>query len=139
MRIKDKRRYSVTIQTIIIVGFCIIMYELFLITTSAYKDYKLTKYFKESKKENNILKDKNLNSKKDLLYFSSPQFRDKYAKQNLGKLKTGEKIIVFSEVKANIFYDNYEEKKYERDITALPKTDQWYIYFFGDESLYNFY
>ena len=69
------------------------------------------------------------------MYFSSKQFKDKYAKQNLGKVNPGEKKIIFADVEENIFFQNPEEKKVKRDITTLPNIEQWYLYYFGDQQV----
>jgi cell division protein FtsB len=126
---------SLSVQVIIIFGFGAIVYMLFLITTSVYKDYKIEQSLLKIKNENVNLFDENETKKEDLFYFSSAQFKDKFAKQNLGKVNPGEKIIVFAEVEENIFFENPDEEKKKGDITAYPNIEQWYEYFFGDNYL----
>lgn len=105
---------------------------LFLITTSIYKDYKNEQQILAIKMENEDLHQENIQKKDDLLYFRSEQFKDKYAKQNLGKINPGEKVIVFAEEKENIFFQDASNKKFERDPATLPQLEQWYQYFLGD-------
>jgi len=125
---------SFSVQTIIIFGFCIVVYMLFLITKEIYKDHVFVERpFLRIKNENELIRAENERKKKDLLYVSSPQYKDKYAKQNFNKVQPGEKVIVFAEVVENIFLRKDEGIDKRRKIIHLPNQEQWYEYFFGDQ------
>jgi hypothetical protein len=84
--------------------------------------------------------DKGLES---LAYYRSAQYRDKYAKENLGRLNAGEKVLILTSRPEPISYEapdsisEAEERKaaYEQYLQKMPVIEHWKLYFFEPEEL----
>jgi hypothetical protein len=79
----------------------------------------------------------------DLAYYRSHQYRDKYAKENLGRLNAGEKILILQELPSSTLPDLMEAPllKQQRDIAyrqylqRIPIIEHWWLYLFDPEGL----
>lgn len=112
---------------------------LFLITTSVYKDYQHETHLQKIEEESKRILEDNISKASDYSYFLSEQYKDKYAKQTLGKINPGERVIVFTAREENIYFEKREEEEFRRTLINLPRTEQWFYYYFGDKSIENIY
>lgn len=132
------KRNNIQIQTVIVIGFGIIIYMLFHLAISVYDDYQVNLRIQKFEEENERIAADNLNKKEEYAYFNSELFKDKYAKENLNRLQPGEKMIILPEKTENVFLgDNVLEEKEEKvgRIMLLSNREQWKEYFFGDERI----
>ncbi len=116
-----------TTQLLIIGGFIAFFYIFFALTTQIYKDYKLEKHLSDFESKINELAHLANQKPDDVQYFSSEQYKDRYAKESLNLLNPGERLIV-------IPGENYELNRRKSVLTAsqppsavldLPKARQW--------------
>ena len=80
-----------------------------------------------------------------LAYYRSRQYRDKYAKENLGKLNTGEKILIITEDDSILPMDDISidqpsrtekrEASYFEYLQKLPTIQHWRLYLLEHEKL----
>jgi cell division protein FtsB len=122
-------------QLLIISGFIAFFYIFFALTTSIYKDYKLEKHIQEFESRIQKLAGLANQKPKDVEYFSSHQYKDRYAKENLNLLNPGEKLIVIPREEQNVVKGQLKlpgERKTPEATLSLPIRNQWWEYFFGE-------
>jgi cell division protein FtsB len=119
------------IQFVIVGGFIVFLYIFFALATSIYKDYQLEKNIGSFQDEISNLDALAKQKPKDVSFYQSEEFKDKYAKESLNLLNPGEKVIIIPTddqvVKSETATDRFEQE----DILKLPNRNQWWEYFFG--------
>jgi cell division protein FtsB len=125
------RQKPFTSQLIVIGGFLVFLYIFFALATSIYRDYKLERNIGDFQNEINKLAELAKQKPSDVKYYETSQYKDRYAKENLGLINLGEKVIIIPK----------EEPKTAVAPEALPTPnlvllrpihEQWWEYFFGD-------
>lgn len=118
-------------QLIIVGGFMAFLYVFFALATSVYRDYKLEVNIDEFKSEIEELARMANQKPKDVAYFQSNQYKDRYAKENLNLLNPGERLIIIPRedqvVKSEVVPDRFARN----NVLELPNRNQWWEYFFG--------
>jgi len=78
----------------------------------------------------------------DLAYYRSVQYRDKYAKENLGRLNAGEKVLILTSpppsLALSVPEQQYEEERqaaYQEYLHKIPILEHWMLYLFHPEEL----
>ncbi len=140
----DSNTSSLT-KIILIIEFVLVAYLIYSLTKNVYNSYLVDRYIAEYEKENSIIKTENQKKTSDYLYFTSEEYIDKIAKQNLGLVNPGEEVIVVSPDSLN--YEAKNTGKDFQDILNGKKTDfeeedsvkietrsnpqKWWDFFFG--------
>jgi len=83
-------------KVIIIVEFVLVAYLIYSLTKNVYNSYVVDGYIDSFEQENTLLVDENKRKTADYLYFTSSEYIDKIAKQNLSLVNPGEEVIVIS-------------------------------------------
>ncbi|MBL4693952.1 septum formation initiator family protein [Candidatus Gracilibacteria bacterium] len=83
-------------KLIIVVEFMLVSYLLYSLTRNVYNSYQVDKLIDAFEVENSFISDENRQKSDDYLYFASPEYIDKIAKQNLGLVNSGEEVIILS-------------------------------------------
>ncbi|MFA5821377.1 MAG: septum formation initiator family protein [Candidatus Gracilibacteria bacterium] len=123
---------SVLTKTIIIVEFFLVAYLLYSLTKNVYNSYLVDKHIEQFQAENAKIENENRQKTEDYLYFTSEEYIDKIAKQNLGLVNPGEEVIVLSEVPA-VANEDGEEEGDSSDFARyyqMSKPKQWLNFFF---------
>src|SRR3989338_10453417 len=81
---------------IIIFEFILVSYLLYSLTKNVYNSYSVDKYIETFEHENAEIEEENRQKNEDYLYFTSEEYIDKIAKQNLGLVNPGEEVIILS-------------------------------------------
>lgn len=120
-------------KMIIIVEFVLVGYLVYSLTKNVYNSYQVDKYIETFKEENYAIESENKQKTEDYLYFTSQEYIDKIAKQNLGLVNPGEEVIILSseaieETEIDIYEDGLTIAKY----AGLSSAQQWWEFFFGD-------
>ena len=123
-----------TIQLIILGGFILFFYIFFALAAQIYKDYRLQKHIEEFESKIEELADLANRKPQDIEYFSSKEYKDRYAKESLNLLNPGEKLIVIPQEEQKIVKgrSNLLAGKTSQSILDLPNRNQWWEYFFGE-------
>jgi len=108
-------------KIILIVEFVLVAYLIYSLTKNVYNSYLVDRYIAEYEKENSLIKAENQKKTSDYLYFTSEEYIDKIAKQNLGLVNPGEEVIVVSPDSLN--YEAKDTSKNFQDILNGNKTD----------------
>ena len=89
---------------------------------------------------NALLREENQNLRSNVQYFSSSQFQEKWAKQHLGLLRPGEKLLVIEDAgqaatpswRSPSAAASSSDKQYSEALLVLPVRQQWAEVFFGN-------
>ncbi len=107
-------------RLIIIVGFIFVAYMLYKLTVSIYENYQIDSHIATFEAKNAELAAENLDKIESYQYYTSDQYIEKIAKQNLGLINPGEKVIVITEEDNNTIL----EAEYEQAQT-LAMQNSW--------------
>lgn len=118
-------------KLIIIIEFFLVAYLLYSLTKNVYNSYQVDKYIEAFESENQLLAQENDQKMQDYLYFTSEEYIDKIAKQNLGLVNSGEEVIVVTPELPNL---QVEDGIDDGDLAKKPEPGnprKWVEFFFG--------
>lgn len=84
-------------KLILIGEFFLVSYLLYALTTHIYNNYQVDYHVQNFREMNEKLDRDNRKAAEDLLYYTSDEFIEKMAKQNLNLVNPGEEVIVISD------------------------------------------
>jgi len=122
-------------KLIIIVEFALVAYLLYSLTKNIYSSYLIDQYIESFEKENAVIEQENKQKNDDYLYFTSEEYIDKIAKQNLGLVNPGEEVIILS---PEVLAQDVENPETQEDNGDYAKSSEksnpqsWWDFFFGD-------
>lgn len=93
----------------------------------------MDQYIETFETENALIAEENRQKTEDYLYFTSEEYIDKIAKQNLGLVNQGEEVIVLSVTALNDEVESDEEEysgyaKY----SEMSNFEKWWSFFFDN-------
>ena len=121
----------------IMVGLLVVAAMAFGLALSYYKNILFDKQLASMQHKNDKLKQQIEAGYGTLAYYQSARYKDKYAKENLGLVNPGEKILILvkkpeavlpSEVAT--LTPSQKEAMYEEHIRGIPVIEHWNIYLF---------
>lgn len=119
-------------RLVLIVGFFLVAYMLYNLTVSFYENYQIEKHIQEFESRNEALRLENAQKLEDFQYYTSEEYIEKIAKQNLGLINPGEKIIVLPDEDLVILMEDAESAILAEELRASwsnPK--KWWKFFFS--------
>ncbi len=122
-------------KLIIVVEFALVSYLLYSLTKNIYNSYQVDQVIESYQRENAAIEEENRKKNEDYLYFSSEEYINKIAKQNLGKVDRGEEVIILSQDVTNPRQDQVSGD--DDAATGLSRRskmtnpEQWWDFFFG--------
>ena len=120
-------------KLIIIIEFLLVGYLIYSLTKNVYTSYKIDKYIEAFETENSEIEEENIQKNEDYLYFTSEEYIDKIAKQNLGLINAGEEVIVLSpdilsDESGIAVEDDYDYARY----VEKSNVRKWWEFCFGE-------
>lgn len=133
MSTRGSSQESNTIMAIIIVGFCMIAYMLYGLTLSIYRNYSINTHIEKYEQDNLKIQNELEKKIKSYEYYTSLEYKDKIAKQNLNRINPGEEVIVIPpSAKIEVFeLDDLGAEKAAR-INKLSNLGKWWAFFFTE-------
>jgi len=95
-RLNDNQPFRMA-KVIIMAGFAIVAYMLYNLTVSIYENYQIDSTIKSFEERNTTLEEENLEKIDSYKYYTSDQYIEKIAKQNLGLINDGEQVIIIAQ------------------------------------------
>ncbi len=77
--------------------FLLVSYLLYALAANVYQGYQIDYHIQNFQEENRKIAELNQKAADDLLYYTSNEYLEKIAKQNLGLVNPGEEVVVPSE------------------------------------------
>ena len=120
-------------KVVIIVEFLLVGYLVYSLTKNVYNSYQIDKYIEAFETENAQIEEENRQKRDDYLYFTSEEYIDKIAKQNLGLINSGEEVIVLSPdvLSDDMNVDEAGATGFAR-YSGMSNSRQWWEFFFGE-------
>lgn len=130
-------------QLTIIVGLTVVGFMAFGLALSFYRNILFEKTLKQMEIANKGISRENDAKYRELDYYKSEQFKDKYAKQNLGRINPGEQMLIITNpVPTDVtLAQSGSTLSAERDaafmelLRQMPVHEQWWLYLFDRERL----
>lgn len=130
-------------QLTIVVGLTVVGFMTFGLALSFYRNILFEQTLQSISGENDVLRQENAESQSDLDYYQSVQYKDKYAKENLGKLNRGEKVLIITENPDTPVISTTDEltvtekqlAAYEELLRQMPVLEHWKLYLFNRQKI----
>ncbi|MFH0851794.1 MAG: hypothetical protein V1876_03525 [Candidatus Peregrinibacteria bacterium] len=125
-------------QLTIVVGLTVVGFMAFGLILSFYRNVLFEQTLVDIGNQNTALRRNIAGGYKELDYYRSVQFKDKYAKENLSMVKPGEKVLIITELKRPLdlaaaevgFFAEEREAAYLELLRQMPVFEHWKLYFF---------
>lgn len=122
---------SPTLRLMIIAGFIIVAYMLYALTVSIYRDYEIDRHIKDFETEQEKLTEENQQKLEDYQYYTSQTYIEKIAKQNLGLINPGEKVIILPAGDDTSMSKTEEtEAEFTLKLSRMNNPQKWWTFFF---------
>lgn len=125
-------------QATIIFGLIVVGFMAFGLSISFYRNVLFDQSLENIKIQNNQLALEIQSAKRELQYFKSAQFKDKFMKENFGAIRPGEHVLILTNNDQTFFrsdvtsIDAEAEKQasYEQLLRQMPVYQHWQLYLF---------
>lgn len=94
------------VKIILIAEFLIAVYMIATLARSEYNSNQIEKYIENLEQQNQNIVQENDSLRSDFEYYTSPQYKEKMAKQNQGLVNPGEKVLIVLEEDTEQIDDN---------------------------------
>ena len=128
-------------QMTIVVGLCVVGLMAFGLALSYYKNILFDRQLEIMQQRNRSLRDAVVEGYQELRYLQSTLYKDKYAKENFGLLRAGEKVLFVSKPTEPVLLGvrelTSEERQavYEENLRNIRVVDQWRLYIFEHDRI----
>ena len=127
----------------ILIGLGVVGAMAFGLAISFYRNLLFEETLETLTERNRELRDSIDDGLGALAYYRSAQYRDKYAKENLGRLNAGEKVLILESAPEPISYESTDmgsraeqrQAAYEQYLQRIPVIEHWRLYFLEPEEL----
>lgn len=119
-------------RLVLIVGFFVVAYMLYNLTVSIYENYQIEKHIAEFETRNTELRIENQQKLEDFQYYTSEEYVEKVAKQNLGLINQGEQVVVIPDENLIVLSENDQDiiiAEQIRNSWSNPK--KWWKFLFA--------
>lgn len=129
-------------QMTIVIGLCVVGLMAFGLALSYYKNILFDRQLLAMQERNNKLKREIMDGYGQLRYLQSTQYRDKYAKENLGLLSPGEKVLILHAPAEPVLFSKETELTeedqqaiYEENLRNIRIIDHWKLFLFNRDKI----
>jgi hypothetical protein len=127
----------------IVVGLCVVGLMAFGLALSYYKNILFDRQLMSMQERNVKLKNEIESGYDQLEYLESTQYKDKYAKENFGVLRVGEKMLVINRPADNMPLGATEAELspedrqaiFEENLRSIRVVDHWRLYLFNHDKI----
>lgn len=119
-------------KLVLIIGFCVVAYMLYNLTVSIYDNYRIEEHISEFETRNEDLKTENQQKLEDFQYYTSEEYIEKIAKQNLGLINPGEKVVIIPDDEIVVVSEAEDAAAINEQIRATWSTPKkWWKFIFS--------
>jgi len=129
-------------QMTIVIGLCVVGLMAFGLALSYYKNILFDRQLITMQERNAALRNEISSEYAKLQYYQSDQYKDKYAKENLGLYKSGEQVLILEQPDNPLAHSSSleltpEEKTaiFEEHLRNIRVIDQWNLFLFHREKV----
>lgn len=117
-------------KLIIVVELILVIYLLNTLTVSVYRGYQIDKVIQDFEEENRRIEEENRQKSEDYEYFTSQNYIEKIAKQNLGLVNPGEEVIILSNQPTATSSNQALDDEKDSELAGLDNSQKWWVFFF---------
>lgn len=125
-------------QLTIVIGLTVVGFMAFGLALSFYRNILFEQTLEDIEKQNEQIAAEIQQGYRNLEYYQSDQYKDKFAKENLGRLNPGEKLVVITQPPKmeddsavnDILDKERREAAYEELLRQMPVLEHWKLYLF---------
>ena len=133
-------------QLTIIIGLTVVGFMAFGLALSFYRNILFEETLKDMELRNHDIAKSIDQGYRDLEYYRSDQYKDKYAKENLNRITPDERVLLIHEAAASATNPsgqeaaNQEQRQaaYFELLRQMPVIEHWKLYFFHHDKLEEF-
>lgn len=129
-------------QMTIVIGLCVVGLMAFGLALSYYKNILFDQQLLTMQQRNATLKQQITEGYQRFEYLQSRQYKDKYAKESIGLLNPGEKVVIFASkpdpVASQPLSELTEAERqaiYEENLRNIRVLDHWRLYLFHKDQI----
>jgi len=131
-------------QLTIVIGLTVVGFMAFGLALSFYRNILFEQTLVGIEQQNERIADKIGRGYRDLEYFRSSQYKNKFAKENLGKINPGEHLVYLNKTpKTNrlnepvddILNKTHHEAAFAEYMRQIPVWEHWKLYLFSKEKI----
>ena len=131
-------------QLTIVIGLTVVGFMAFGLALSYYRNALFEQTLLNIQNQNDLLRGKITLGYRDLEYYRSAQYKDKYAKENLGLMSPGEKALVITEemnvvsfplTDSGILNAEQQEATYLELLRQMPVIEHWKLFLFHHKKI----
>lgn len=130
-------------QLTIVVGLTVVGFMAFGLALSYYRNILFDEHLIAIGRQNDELALQIREEQGDLDYYRSTQYKDKYAKETLGRLNPGEKALVITQQQKKPDFSNsieftpteQQRAAYDETLRETPVYQHWELFFFEREKI----
>lgn len=130
-------------QLTIIIGLTVVGFMAFGLALSFYRNVLFDQLLSNLHSQNMALQQEIQDGYRQLEYYKSAQYKDKYAKENLGKINPSESVLVITNIITDdVLYaakdtvaEEKQEAAYMELLQQMPVYQHWQLYLFKREHL----
>lgn len=130
-------------QVTIVIGLTVVGFMAFGLALSFYRNILFEQTLQDLEAQNALIALSIEKGYGDLEYYKSDQYKDKFAKENLGKTNPGEKLVILTQppkidqesVIDDILDKERREAAYFELLRQMPVVEHWKLYLFRREKM----
>lgn len=122
-------------KLIIVVELILVIYLLNTLTISVYRGYQIDRVIAEYEEENRRIEEENRQKSEDYDYYSSANYIEKIAKQNLGLINPGEEVIILPKKDTATIVPDAESTAADKRLSEMSNGQKWWVFFFDRKSV----
>ncbi len=130
-------------QLTIVVGLTVVGFMAFGLALSFYRNVLFQETLLSIETQNRHLQEEVRGSQSELDYFRSAQYKDKYAKENMGRLNPGEKVLIITQITppagsaSAITQEITEDQQaaFEEELRQIPVYLHWELFLFERQKI----
>lgn len=130
-------------QLTIVIGLTVVGFMAFGLALSFYRNILFEQTLEDIEAQNETIAASIERGYRDLEYFRSAQYRDKFAKENMGRLNPGERMILITrpanategDIVDELVQKERREAAYDELLRQMPVFEHWKLYLFGREKI----
>ncbi len=130
-------------QLTIVIGLTVVGFMTFGLALSFYRNVLFEQTLQDIADQNSTIAQTIEHGYSDLEYYRSTQYKDKYAKENLGKINPGEKLMIITPntttrmplSQSGSIERDHQEAAYFKLLQQMPIIDHWRLFLFQRDKL----
>jgi cell division protein FtsB len=130
-------------QLTIVIGLTVVGFMAFGLALSFYRNVLFDQTLSTMRLQNRTMAQRNEDARRELEYLDSAQHKDKYAKENLGRIRPDEKVLIITPPAVTPTYGEeltgtakeQQEERFLELLRQMPVFEHWQLFLFHPEKV----